>query len=188
MAIAIVMDWDEGTLDQYDEVIGKMGFEHGGTGAPDGIFHWAARTATAFASSMSGSRASVRRVRPGSDRPAHAAGRARGAADGFLRGPQHADRAVGSESLGSQHEHLPRRRFERPGDVAGVEAVATRSSAPGSQARRSARARARRRARGGRFGRARSASRPAPRLRRPLLDQLEQRQGAVALGAERGLE
>ncbi len=43
MAVAIVMDWAEGSLDQYDEVIGKMGFEHGGTGAPGGTFHWAAQ-------------------------------------------------------------------------------------------------------------------------------------------------
>lgn len=43
MAVAIVMDWAEGSLEQYDEVIGKMGFEHGGTGAPGGMFHWVAK-------------------------------------------------------------------------------------------------------------------------------------------------
>lgn len=43
MAVAIVMDWEEGTLDQYDEVIGKMGFEPGGTGPPSAVFHWVAK-------------------------------------------------------------------------------------------------------------------------------------------------
>jgi hypothetical protein len=36
------MDWDEGTLDQYDEVIGKMGFTQG-IGAPNSLFHWVAK-------------------------------------------------------------------------------------------------------------------------------------------------
>ncbi len=44
MAVAIVMDWDEGTLEQYDEVIGKMGFEPNGVGAPNALFHWAAKS------------------------------------------------------------------------------------------------------------------------------------------------
>jgi hypothetical protein len=39
MAVAIVLEFD-GTLDQYDEVIGKMGFSPGGQGAPGGLFHW----------------------------------------------------------------------------------------------------------------------------------------------------
>jgi hypothetical protein len=43
VAVAIVMDWDEGTLDQYDEVIGNMGFEPNGVGAPGGQFHWVAK-------------------------------------------------------------------------------------------------------------------------------------------------
>lgn len=33
------------TLDQYDQVIGKMGFEHDGAGAEEGgVFHWVAKT------------------------------------------------------------------------------------------------------------------------------------------------
>jgi hypothetical protein len=43
MAVAIVMDWAEGTLEQYDEIIGKMGFEPGGTGPPSSVFHWVAK-------------------------------------------------------------------------------------------------------------------------------------------------
>ena len=39
MAVAIVMEFD-GTLDQYDEVVAKMGFSPGGRGAPGGLFHW----------------------------------------------------------------------------------------------------------------------------------------------------
>ena len=45
MAVAIVMDWGDGaTLDQYDQVVDKMGFEPNGVGAPGGQFHWAAKT------------------------------------------------------------------------------------------------------------------------------------------------
>jgi hypothetical protein len=43
VAVAIVMDWDEGSLDQYDEVIGKMGLSAGGTGPADSVFHWVAK-------------------------------------------------------------------------------------------------------------------------------------------------
>jgi hypothetical protein len=44
MPVAIVMDFEGGTLEQYDEVIERMGFERGGEGAPGGLFHWAAKT------------------------------------------------------------------------------------------------------------------------------------------------
>jgi hypothetical protein len=44
MAIAIQMDFPGATLDQYDEVIQKMGFRPGGPGAPGGISHWVTRT------------------------------------------------------------------------------------------------------------------------------------------------
>lgn len=44
MPVAIVMTFTGGTLDQYDEVIGKMGFDPGGAGAPGGISHWVAAT------------------------------------------------------------------------------------------------------------------------------------------------
>jgi hypothetical protein len=45
MAVAVVIDFEGATLDQYDEVIEKMGFEPGGTGGPGGMFHWVAKTA-----------------------------------------------------------------------------------------------------------------------------------------------
>lgn len=44
MAVAIEMEFAGATLEQYDEVIGLMGFEPGGAGAPDALFHWAAKT------------------------------------------------------------------------------------------------------------------------------------------------
>jgi hypothetical protein len=44
MAIAIEMEFAGATLDQYDQVIEKMGFESRGQGAPDALFHWAAET------------------------------------------------------------------------------------------------------------------------------------------------
>jgi hypothetical protein len=44
MPVAIVMDFEGGTLAQYDEVIERMGFARGGEGADGGLFHWVAAT------------------------------------------------------------------------------------------------------------------------------------------------
>ena len=44
MAVAVVLDFEGATLDQYDQVIDKMGFTPGGKGAPGGLFHWVAAT------------------------------------------------------------------------------------------------------------------------------------------------
>jgi len=44
MAHAFVMDFAGGTLDQYDEVISRMGFTPNGAGAPGALFHWAAKS------------------------------------------------------------------------------------------------------------------------------------------------
>lgn len=44
MAIAAQLDFKDGTLEQYDEVIKKMGFTSGGPGAPGAIFHWVTKT------------------------------------------------------------------------------------------------------------------------------------------------
>ena len=44
MPVAVVMDFKGATLEQYDQVIEKMGFEPGGEGAPGGLFHWVAVT------------------------------------------------------------------------------------------------------------------------------------------------
>jgi hypothetical protein len=46
MAIAVVLDFDGATLDQYDEVIRRMGFTPGGRGAAGGLFHWVIPTDT----------------------------------------------------------------------------------------------------------------------------------------------
>ena len=44
MAVAIIMDFAGGTLEQYDQIIEKMGLEPGG-GTPDGaLFHWVTET------------------------------------------------------------------------------------------------------------------------------------------------
>jgi hypothetical protein len=40
MAVAVVLEFPGATLEQYDEVIGKMGFTKGGPGGPGGLFHW----------------------------------------------------------------------------------------------------------------------------------------------------
>jgi hypothetical protein len=42
MAVAVILDFEGGTLDQYDRVIEKMGFTAGGPGGPGGLFHWVA--------------------------------------------------------------------------------------------------------------------------------------------------
>ena len=42
MAVGLIMDFEGGTLDQYDEVVEKM--ELGGKAPPGAIFHWAAKT------------------------------------------------------------------------------------------------------------------------------------------------
>ena len=44
MAIAVQLDFSGGTTEQYDEVIQKMGFSPGGSGAAGGLFHWVTRT------------------------------------------------------------------------------------------------------------------------------------------------
>ena len=44
MAVAVEMSFKGATLDQYEQVIQKMGFTHGGSGAPHGLFHWVAQT------------------------------------------------------------------------------------------------------------------------------------------------
>ena len=44
MAIGVQLDFNGATLDQYDEVVAKMGFEPGGRGAPGGLFHWVTKT------------------------------------------------------------------------------------------------------------------------------------------------
>jgi hypothetical protein len=44
MAVAVVMKFKGASLEQYDEVVERMGFERGGAGAAGGIFHWVTQT------------------------------------------------------------------------------------------------------------------------------------------------
>jgi hypothetical protein len=44
MAIAVVLKFKGASLEQYDEVVDRMGFERSGAGGPGGIFHWATQT------------------------------------------------------------------------------------------------------------------------------------------------
>lgn len=44
MAVAVEQSFKGVTLDQYDQVIDMMGFQRGGKGAPQGLFHWVAKT------------------------------------------------------------------------------------------------------------------------------------------------
>ena len=45
MAIAVQFDFSGGTLDQYDQIIQKLGLRPGGPGGPGGLFHWVTKTA-----------------------------------------------------------------------------------------------------------------------------------------------
>jgi hypothetical protein len=47
MAVAVTVEF-EGSLDQYDQVVEKMGFSPGGAGAPGGLFHWVTPTDGGF--------------------------------------------------------------------------------------------------------------------------------------------
>ncbi|MBT2554411.1 hypothetical protein [Arthrobacter sp. ISL-5] len=46
MPVAVILDFPGGTIEQYDQVVEKMGFAAGGPGAPGGIFHWVTATDT----------------------------------------------------------------------------------------------------------------------------------------------
>ena len=48
MAVAVILEFDGASLDQYEQVIEKMGFEHEGTGGPGGLFHWVTKTDNGF--------------------------------------------------------------------------------------------------------------------------------------------
>ncbi|AWK76770.1 hypothetical protein CBI38_35670 (plasmid) [Rhodococcus oxybenzonivorans] len=44
MAVAVVLDFPGGTLEQYDNVIAKMGLTPEGQGPPGALSHWVAET------------------------------------------------------------------------------------------------------------------------------------------------
>jgi hypothetical protein len=44
MPVAAVMEFERGTLEQYDEVIERMGLQPGAAGPPGCLFHWVAAT------------------------------------------------------------------------------------------------------------------------------------------------
>lgn len=48
MAVAVVLDFKGATLDQYDQVLEKMGLKSGGAGAPGGISHFCTKTDDGF--------------------------------------------------------------------------------------------------------------------------------------------
>jgi hypothetical protein len=47
MAVGVVMDF-EGTLDQYDQVVERMGLTPGGPTPPGALFHWVTKTDNGF--------------------------------------------------------------------------------------------------------------------------------------------
>jgi hypothetical protein len=44
MAVAVVLEFEGGTLDQYDQVVQKMGLTPGGPTPPGALFHWVTET------------------------------------------------------------------------------------------------------------------------------------------------
>jgi hypothetical protein len=40
MAVAVVQEFDGGTLEQYDQIVAGLGLTPGGPGAAGGMFHW----------------------------------------------------------------------------------------------------------------------------------------------------
>jgi len=44
VAVAVFIEFQEATLDQYDEVNEKMGLDPGGAGPPGLLFHWVTAT------------------------------------------------------------------------------------------------------------------------------------------------
>ena len=48
MAVAVEMNFRGATMEQYDEVLGKMGLTPGGATPPGAISHWAAKTDDGF--------------------------------------------------------------------------------------------------------------------------------------------
>jgi hypothetical protein len=46
MAVGVILEFEGATLEQYDQVIEKMGLTMGGETAPGGLFHWVTKTDT----------------------------------------------------------------------------------------------------------------------------------------------
>lgn len=44
MPVAVVLEFSGASLEQYDQVVERMGFAPGGPGAPGGLFHWVTAT------------------------------------------------------------------------------------------------------------------------------------------------
>ena len=44
MAIAVIIDLAGATLEQYDQLIERMGFRKGGAGPPGLLFHWVTKS------------------------------------------------------------------------------------------------------------------------------------------------
>jgi hypothetical protein len=44
MPVAVVLDFKGATLEQYDQVIERLGLDPGGRGPPGSLFHWVTKT------------------------------------------------------------------------------------------------------------------------------------------------
>jgi hypothetical protein len=48
MAVGVVVEFNGATLDQYDEILTRVGLTPGGKAEPGNLFHWVTKTATGF--------------------------------------------------------------------------------------------------------------------------------------------
>jgi hypothetical protein len=48
MAVGITLEFKGATLDQYDDIVRKMGLTPGGRTPPGGMFHWVTKTNEGF--------------------------------------------------------------------------------------------------------------------------------------------
>ena len=44
MAVGVQLDFEGATIEQYDQILEKMGLTHRGPGGPGSLFHWVTKT------------------------------------------------------------------------------------------------------------------------------------------------
>ena len=99
MAVAVEMNFKGATLDQYDQVIQKMGLTPGGATPPGAISHWAAKTdeglrvVDVWETKEAYDQFAAERIGPYLERGWHH----RSARDARLRGPQLSDEEVAAD-------------------------------------------------------------------------------------------
>ena len=134
MAVAEQLDFKDGTLDQYDQVIAKMGFSPGGPGGSGGLFHWVTKTDDGIrVTDVWETEEAFENLRSGEDRSDHeGGGRAEPTEDPGLRGAQLPDGWVncGPTAFDRELEQVlgPTGRSYETSAARGTEAISSRGS------------------------------------------------------------